>query len=83
MIIGSKISPHAAMVRTTATCFLSQKDVLAITNLETFVAKDLLGTIDQRKLVLHPCCQRVLKNVFRSFKIWHTSLRECRELLAN
>ena len=48
MIVGGKISPHMAMVRTTATCFFSQPDVLTVTDLEPFFAKDLLGTLSTK-----------------------------------
>ena len=45
IIIGGKIYPHAALVRTNVTCFLSQPDAPTVIELQNFFAKDLLGTI--------------------------------------
>ena len=36
MIIGPEMSPHAAIFRTTGTCFFSQPDVLIVNNFEPF-----------------------------------------------
>ena len=36
------------MIRTTVTCFFLQPDVLAVTDLEPFFAKDLLHTISNK-----------------------------------
>ena len=36
------------MVKTTATCFSSQPDVLTVTSLEPFFAKDLLSSISKK-----------------------------------
>ena len=39
---------YAAMVRKTVKLFSSQPDVLTVTDLEPFFAKDLLGTISKK-----------------------------------
>ena len=43
-----KISPHAAMVRTTVTWFFSQPDDLTVTDSEPLFAKDLLDAISKK-----------------------------------
>ena len=49
MIIGGKISQHAAIVRTIVTYFFSQLDVLTtVTDLQPFFTKDLLGSISKK-----------------------------------
>ena len=60
---------HAAMVRTTVTCFLSQPDVRTVIDLETLFAKDLLS-IEENWRFIH--VRRVLECIFQSLKIWHT-----------
>ena len=52
MIIGAITSQSAAMVRITVTCSFSQTDVLTVTVLQPFFAKDLLSTTSKKSGVL-------------------------------
>ena len=85
MIVGVKISPNSAMVRTTAThkniwlCF-SQPDVLAATDLEAL--KKIYRVPYRWKLAFHPCYRWVLEDNIQSLKIWHTSLKNQKVFLS-
>ena len=82
VIIGGKISPHTALIRTTVTCVFLQPDVRTVTDLEPFFAKDWVPY--PRKLAFHPCYPRVLEDVFRSLKFSSQFLFQLfRELLVN
>ena len=53
MIIGGKISPHANIVRTAVTCFSSQPDVFAVTNLEPLLQNFVGYHIEENWRFIH------------------------------
>ena len=55
------------MIRTTATCFFSQPDVLTVTNSEPFFARDLLGTISN-KISVSSMLPTSVRRYFPTFK---------------
>ena len=81
-IIGGRISPHVAMVRTTATCLFSQTDVLTVTILEPFLAKDLLGIIS-KKTGVSPMLPTSAEEFFLIFQNLAFPIVKTRQLVSN